>query len=209
MAKTTFLNLPEEKQQAFKEAVYRLFASNPYEAIGIRDITDAADIALGSFYRYFNNKDEMYLDLFCELELRLIENDIQTQGDYLVFTSPAIVPDTREVLSPKEADFGETFYRVPDAVLHKFYFDGYAESVYSNYREFFTELETRGGLKESVNANFAFYFFITSFFNFIIYMRRLNMFDVETIFRLKSRFFNDIVLPAIIKHEELPKIFQS
>ena len=209
MAKQTFLNLQPKKKAIFKEAVYQLFSSRAYETIGIRDITEAAGIALGGFYRYFDDKDEMFLDLFCEIESRLIEKDILDLGDQLVFNEVLDAESIQLMLTPLEAAFGETFYRLPDNVLYKYYFQGYAENVYHGYRNFFASLEERGGLKEGMNAEFAFYCYITSFFNFLIYVRRLNMNTSESIFRMKKVFFKETVMPGIVKPDELARIYSS
>jgi len=208
MAKQTFLNLKPEKKAAFKDSVYHLFACRPYETIGIRDITEAAGVALGSFYRYFDDKDEMFLDLFCEIESRLVEDDLLEMDGYLVFNDPDVA-EIRKKLTSEEVSFGETFYRLPDTVLYKYYFQGYAEAVYGIYRDFFVNVEKRGGLKNGMNSEFAFYYYITSFFNFIIYLRRMNMNNNETVSRLKNNFFKETVMPGIVKPEELARIYTS
>ncbi|MEA4811477.1 MAG: TetR/AcrR family transcriptional regulator [Anaerolineaceae bacterium] len=209
MAKQTFLNLKPEKQKRFKSAVYQLFASRGYEEIGIRDITDAAGIALGGFYRYFDDKDEMYLDLFAEIETRLVEQDIFSLEEDNYLREIQDVKDAQKILTLEEMAFGETFYRLPETVLYKYYFQGYAERIYKGYLDFFTRLEKRGSLKEGIDHPFAFYYFITSFFNFICFLRRNNMNTNETVFRLKNHFIRETVMPGLIKPEELPRIYRA
>jgi AcrR family transcriptional regulator len=49
--------------QALVDAATELFATQGYDAVGIPDITSAAGLAVGSFYRYFEGKHEAYLDI--------------------------------------------------------------------------------------------------------------------------------------------------
>src|SRR5579863_2297113 len=49
--------------QALVDAATELFATRGYDAVGIPDITAAAKLAVGSFYRYFDGKHAAYLDI--------------------------------------------------------------------------------------------------------------------------------------------------
>src|SRR5579859_3984476 len=44
---------------ALVEAGVRLFSLRPIEAVSVDEITETADIAKGSFYNHFNDKDEL------------------------------------------------------------------------------------------------------------------------------------------------------
>ena len=63
MPTKTFLNLSEEKKQAFIEACYEEFALNDYESASLNNIVKKLDIAKGSIYQYFKNKRELYFYL--------------------------------------------------------------------------------------------------------------------------------------------------
>ena len=57
MPKETFLNLTQEKKDNLFQAAYKLFINNKYEDVTIRDLVREANIPIGSFYRYFEDKD--------------------------------------------------------------------------------------------------------------------------------------------------------
>jgi AcrR family transcriptional regulator len=46
-----------ETRQSLMEAALRLFAKNGYDATTVKDITDAADVAKGTFFNYFETKE--------------------------------------------------------------------------------------------------------------------------------------------------------
>jgi len=63
MPKPTFLNLPEEKRQAFLKIALAEFADNDYNSASISKIVEKAGIAKGSLYQYFEDKQDLFLYL--------------------------------------------------------------------------------------------------------------------------------------------------
>ncbi|MCH4887984.1 TetR/AcrR family transcriptional regulator [Acidaminobacter sp. JC074] len=60
MPKDTFMNLSEEKRQAILDVIIKAFAENDYNSVSISKICRQAGIAKGSFYQYFDDKEDMY-----------------------------------------------------------------------------------------------------------------------------------------------------
>lgn len=54
-----FLNLKEEKKQIILEAAAHEFSRVPYSSASINQIIKEADISRGSFYTYFEDKDDL------------------------------------------------------------------------------------------------------------------------------------------------------
>lgn len=63
MPKKTFFNLSKEKQTRILEISAREFAASPYDVASISEIVRQAGIAKGSFYQYFENKQDLYQTL--------------------------------------------------------------------------------------------------------------------------------------------------
>lgn len=77
MPKKTFLNLPKEKQKRLLDAAYKEFSKVPIDEASINAIVHDADISRGSFYQYFDDKDDLYsycLDLLRENQSIQVEN---------------------------------------------------------------------------------------------------------------------------------------
>lgn len=68
MPKQTFFNLPEEKRQHILEAAINEFAEEGYKGASVSSMVARAGIAKGSFYQYFEDKD----DLFCYIVIKMI-----------------------------------------------------------------------------------------------------------------------------------------
>lgn len=60
MPKQTFFNLPQKKRSRILECAIQEFAEHGYERFSISRMVAAAGIAKGSFYQYFEDKDDLY-----------------------------------------------------------------------------------------------------------------------------------------------------
>lgn len=67
MPKQTFYNLPEEKRNHLMQAVKKEFSRVPLNEASIANIVKNADIPRGSFYQYFEDKEDAFYYLLEEL----------------------------------------------------------------------------------------------------------------------------------------------
>ncbi len=63
MPTETFFNLNPKKQNNITQAAIDLFSENQYEQVNIAMIIKKSHIPRGSFYAYFNDKEDLYLHL--------------------------------------------------------------------------------------------------------------------------------------------------
>ena len=85
MPKETFLKLPEEKKNKIIKAAKKEFARVPFEQTSIKNIVEDADIARGSFYQYFESKEDLLVYLLKEkaeqVSNKVKEKIQETDGD--------------------------------------------------------------------------------------------------------------------------------
>ena len=85
MQKETFLKLSKEKQQKVINAAKKEFARVPIENVSIKNIVEEADIARGSFYQYFESKEDLLIYILKEnsekLNIKLKNEVSKTNGD--------------------------------------------------------------------------------------------------------------------------------
>jgi len=60
MPNKTFDNLSDEKKEAIIQAALKEFTIHDYDSASLNDIISEIGIAKGSFYRYFNNKKDLF-----------------------------------------------------------------------------------------------------------------------------------------------------
>lgn len=74
MPTETFLNLADEKRQAFIETALKEFADNNYDSASINKIIKDLNIARGSVYQYFTDKLDLWLYLKEYSELQKVKH---------------------------------------------------------------------------------------------------------------------------------------
>ena len=85
MPKSTFYNLSEDKKQKIEEAIKEEFSKHSANKVSISNIIEKAGIPRGSFYQYFEDKDDALkyiINKFIEVENKEIEELlIKNEGD--------------------------------------------------------------------------------------------------------------------------------
>jgi AcrR family transcriptional regulator len=76
-----------ERKQQLLDAAARLFAEQGYAATRVVDIVDAAGVAKGLFYWYFDNKEALFRELASEIRRRLRRQQAAAIDD----AAPALV----------------------------------------------------------------------------------------------------------------------
>ena len=105
MPKETFLKLPEEKKNKIIKAAKKEFERVPFEQTSIKNIVEDADIARGSFYQYFEDKeDAIYyiINKYLEKEKnRIYQYLLKNKGD-IFETAINIYEDTAKITEKNE-----------------------------------------------------------------------------------------------------------
>lgn len=94
-----FFHLKEEKQNIIKKAAMEECARVPYSEISINKIIKAADISRGSFYTYFDDKDDMIkylLDDFRNQCMNYICQEIEKAGGDTIAAVESMMHDIME-----------------------------------------------------------------------------------------------------------------
>lgn len=78
MPKETFHNLSEVKKKIIFDATILEFSQYPFSEASINRIIKAAGIPRGSFYQYFNNKEDLYLYMYSVIADELNTADLNS-----------------------------------------------------------------------------------------------------------------------------------
>lgn len=100
MPKEIFLNLSEEKKKIIINAAKREFARVPFQETSIKNIVEDAGIARGSFYQYFESKEDLL--------------------EYIISNHALMVnKGTEETFHKTNGDIFEVFISIYDHVLEQ------------------------------------------------------------------------------------------
>lgn len=83
-----FLELREEERERRKElildAAERVFGSKPFQSVGMRDIAEELGVSVGALYRYFPDKQSLFVEAFirgAEELLGIIEKAVEEKSN--------------------------------------------------------------------------------------------------------------------------------
>lgn len=200
MPKRTFYNLSKEKQRRILNAACKIFINNPYDNVTIRDIVKEANIPIGSFYRYFKDKDDLYIYMIDQIENKvykaLIEKKPNTSSMILGNASIELI---KEVLTEEEYNLDKTFNDVPEYLLGKYYYHQFNSIMKDEYRKNLLRLKEQNLLKEGIDFDFILHIYITSMYNIIMYFREKGITSFEEKEKIKKYFYEEIFLKGITK----------
>lgn len=89
MPKETFFNLPEDKRTLICNVAIDEFAKHSFDLASINRIVAKAGIAKGSFYQYFDDKEDLFqylLQLTAEQKATYVSPAMQKPEEYDIFT---------------------------------------------------------------------------------------------------------------------------
>ena len=116
MPKSTFFNLPENKKAVLLEAAKEEFSRVPLNEASIANIVKAAGIPRGSFYQYFEDKEDVFYYLLKkhaeEKRKQFVTNMNRHNGDLF-----ATIIDAFEMIIKDKRDysfFKNTFLHLID-----------------------------------------------------------------------------------------------
>lgn len=91
--KDSFNKLPEEKKNRIFDAAISEFADFGYEKANINKIAEKAGISVGSLYKYFENKQDLFLSIvnFSVEKLKTVLNEIINKNDDFMITIEKII----------------------------------------------------------------------------------------------------------------------
>lgn len=200
MPKDTFHNLSGEKQRCILNAACKIFINNPYDKVTIRDIIKEAGISIGSFYRYFKDKDDLYIYMIDQVENKiykeLIKRNLNASSMVIGNTSVELL---EEVLTEEEYMFDNTFNDVPESLLVKYYYHQFNSNLRDEYKKNLLLLKEQNLLKEGIDFDFILHIYITSMFNIIMYCREKGITSFEEKEKIKKYFYEEIFLKGITK----------
>lgn len=168
MPKKAFFKLPAKAQSGIIETAIDIYTHEKFENITIRTLSEQLNISIGSFYDYFQDKDELYFYIFDSLIGRLLFSGYYKDR---VFTVPR--PNLADYLSQREIDFYMSFFSAPEYIWRKYYFDTAVDGIYYQYVQRELErMKREGRIREELDVDFMTYLYVTVSFNVAMYFRR-------------------------------------
>lgn len=158
MPKQTFMNLPEDKRQWILECAIDEFSEHGYSGASISRLVSAAKIAKGSFYQYFEDKEDLYAYLLdyalVSYKMRISdEESVKLEGITLTeFLRILLKRMTGEFFSrPKLLKISVDFLRHQNEPFQKSIAEKYAPVSGDYFQHFIREEKSRNEIDLNVD----------------------------------------------------------
>ena len=155
MPTKTFYNLPECKREKLLEAIRRELSRVPVDEVSINKIIRAAEIPRGSFYQYFENKQDMLYYLLSEYRALLFgcaRDSLQRNGGDLFQTMVSIFDFTYSYVVEDHLFFQNLFSDIRIDI--GFYTRGARENIFQGLIESIAPEISRAQLNIQCEADF-------------------------------------------------------
>lgn len=138
MPTQTFFNLPKEKQERILNAGIEEFGKRNVQEANLSNIISDAGISRGSWYQYFENKDDMYVYVFDTLRAERAEYvkpaySLYKKGPFIDFFKEFYLRDSEYLLlHPAHIELGKHLYSHAHGVSRRL-----IQRIQTHYRETF------------------------------------------------------------------------
>ena len=108
MPKDTFLNLNKKKQKVIFDACVQEFSKNTFSLASINQIIKTANISRGSFYQYFNDKEDCYMYVLSEIaqvKLDILKQSVVNSPEQSFFKHIEVMIDQTLLWVKQEPDY--------------------------------------------------------------------------------------------------------
>lgn len=149
--KKAFLHLPPEVQEDILQKTIELYAERPFEEITLQVLLDKLSLHPATFYRYFSDKDELYLYTQVVLSEKMdkYQQEKNPDAEFNIFSFSEETAPLTEV----EVKFMETGYGLPQDVLLRAHLEVFKDIVFKRYRVALRKLRAEGKLYDDIQIS--------------------------------------------------------
>jgi AcrR family transcriptional regulator len=203
MPKKAFLNLGEADRKEMIDKAMQLYVDHPYAGITLKMILEKLTLHPTTFYRYFEDKDELYCVLLHDLAIKRKEY----LGDRAPFygSSLFISDYSNEPLTELEVRFVKTVLHLPLNVLTHIYMVVFKDETVSILKNRLRRMRYEGKLRPDIDDDLIAFIGATIPVNLILFCREAGIEDEDLLIKLNKYFFDSFFLHGIMKDSELPE----
>ncbi|QQZ59772.1 TetR/AcrR family transcriptional regulator [Paenibacillus sonchi] len=210
MPKNTFFRLDEAKREEISDSAMHLFVDNLYEDITMKMVLDSLSMHPGTFYRYFEDKD----DLYC----LLIRNVVQKRAAYFnnsnedplfQFFLSGLFGNVNgivtEPLNELEIKLTKTFLYIPENILLKIYLNVLKGESFPLIKDILRRMRVDGYLRPDIDDDLISFMFESMQFNLVMFFREFDIKDSKLQHKI-GKYFADFMSHGLLEDHKYSEI---
>lgn len=210
MPKNTFFRLDEARREEISNSAMQLFVDHLYEDITMKMVLDRLSMHPGTFYRYFEDKDDLYCLLIRNVTQKRAAyfNNHKEDSLFPFFLSGLfgnVNGTLTEPLNELEIKLTETFLTIPENILLKVYLDVLKGESFPLIKDMLRRMRVEGYLRPDIDDDLIAFMFESMQFNLVMFFRGFAIKD-STLQHKINKYFADFMGHGLLEDHKYSEI---
>jgi AcrR family transcriptional regulator len=213
MPKNSFFRLHEARREEISNSAMHLFVDSPYEDITMKMVLDCLSMHPGTFYRYFEDKDDLYCLLIRNVAQKRAAyfNNSDEDSLFRFFLTGLFESDTgivTEPLSELEIKLTETLLYIPENILLKVYLNVLKGESFPIIKDILRRMRVDGYLRPDIDDDLVSFMFESMQFNTIMFYREFDIKNSKLQHKI-SKYFVDFMGHGLLEDHKYSEIVRD
>ncbi|GIO99960.1 hypothetical protein J14TS5_50460 [Paenibacillus lautus] len=210
MPKNTFFRLDEARREEISNSAMHLFVDNLYEDITMKMVLDSLSMHPGTFYRYFEDKDDLYCLLIRNVTQKRAAYFKNSNEDSLFqFFLTGLFGNVNgivtEPLNELEIKLTETVLYIPENILLKIYLNVLKGESFPLIKDILRRMRVDGYLRPDIDDDLISFMFESMQFNLVMFFREFDIKDSKLQHKI-SKYFADFMGHGLLEDHKYSEI---
>ncbi|MDP4099082.1 TetR/AcrR family transcriptional regulator [Paenibacillus sp. P96] len=210
MPKNTFFRLDEARREEISNSAMHLFVDHLYEDITMKMVLDSLSMHPGTFYRYFEDKDDLYCLLIRNVtQKRAAYFNNSNEDSLFQFFLTGLLGNVNgivtEPLNELEIKLTETFLYIPENVLLKIYLNVLKGESSPLIKNILRRMRVDGYLRPDIDDDLISFMFESMQFNLVMFFREFDIKDSKLQHKI-SKYFADFMGHGLLEDHKYSEI---
>ena len=203
MPKSTFFRLDEARREEISNSAMHLFVDHLYEDITMKMVLDRLSMHPGTFYRYFEDKDDLYCLLIRNVtQKRAAFFNNSNEDSLLQFFLTGLFGNVNgivtEPLNELEIKLTETLLHIPENILLKIYLNVLKGESFPLIKDILRRMRVDGYLRPDIDDDLNSFMFESMQFNLVMFFREFDIKDSKLQHKI-SKYFADFMSHGLLE----------
>lgn len=210
MPKNTFFRLDEARREEISNSAMHLFVDNLYEDITMKMVLDSLSMHPGTFYRYFEDKDDLYCLLIRNVtQKRAAYFNNSNEDSLFQFFLAGLFGNVNgivtEPLNELEIKLTETLLYIPENILLKIYLNVLKGESFPLIKDILRRMRVDGYLRPDIDDDLISFMFESMQFNLVLFFREFDIKDSKLQHKI-SKYFADFMGHGLLEDHKYSEI---
>ncbi|PRA07568.1 MULTISPECIES: TetR/AcrR family transcriptional regulator [unclassified Paenibacillus] len=210
MPKNSFFRLDETRREEISSSAMLLFVDNLYEDITMKMVLDSLSMHPGTFYRYFEDKDDLYCHLIRNVTQKRAayfnnSNEDSLYSYFLTGLFGNVNGMVTEPLNELEIKLTKTFSYIPEDILLKVYVNVLKGESFPMIKDILRRMRVDGYLRPDVDDDLISFMFESMQLNLILFFREFDIKDSELQHKI-SKYFAEFMGHGLLEDHKFSEM---